>query len=104
YNDQYYLIMTDTYKGTYHVLENGKLKSYPFSGQANSTAAALGEVKYPAFFINMNNRCNPWGEKQYMITNLYANWQGDPTPLPDRKSTRLNSSHVKISYAVCCLK
>src|SRR5690606_42100237 len=27
-----------------------------------------------------------------------------PIPLPDRKSTRLNSSHVKISYAVFCLK
>src|SRR6266511_4471158 len=25
-------------------------------------------------------------------------------PAPDRKSTRLNSSHVKISYAVFCLK
>src|SRR5690606_40666523 len=25
-------------------------------------------------------------------------------PLEDRKSTRLNSSHVKISYAVVCLK
>src|SRR5690554_7070349 len=25
-------------------------------------------------------------------------------PLPDRKSTRLNSSHVRISYAVFCLK
>src|SRR5207253_6250117 len=25
-------------------------------------------------------------------------------PLPDRKSTRLNSSHVAISYAVFCLK
>src|SRR5690606_7220941 len=25
-------------------------------------------------------------------------------PLTDRKSTRLNSSHVKISYAVFCLK
>src|SRR5690606_40819680 len=25
-------------------------------------------------------------------------------PVPDRKSTRLNSSHVKISYAVFCLK
>src|SRR5690606_40387537 len=24
--------------------------------------------------------------------------------MADRKSTRLNSSHVKISYAVCCLK
>src|SRR5690606_40127953 len=27
-----------------------------------------------------------------------------PVPAPDRKSTRLNSSHVKISYAVFCLK
>src|SRR5690606_41179369 len=28
-----------------------------------------------------------------------------PCPhVPDRKSTRLNSSHVKISYAVFCLK
>src|SRR5690606_41459311 len=28
----------------------------------------------------------------------------DTGPWPDRKSTRLNSSHVKISYAVFCLK
>src|SRR5436309_11781003 len=28
----------------------------------------------------------------------------DRPPPPDRKSTRLNSSHVKISYAVFCLK
>src|SRR5690606_41053024 len=27
-----------------------------------------------------------------------------PMPYSDRKSTRLNSSHVKISYAVFCLK
>src|SRR5690606_40802829 len=27
-----------------------------------------------------------------------------PAKSPDRKSTRLNSSHVKISYAVFCLK
>src|SRR3989442_2305376 len=27
-----------------------------------------------------------------------------PAPSPDRKSTRLNSSHVRISYAVFCLK
>src|SRR5574343_1275321 len=26
------------------------------------------------------------------------------TPWPDRKSTRLNSSHITISYAVFCLK
>src|SRR5690606_42073957 len=29
---------------------------------------------------------------------------GKIVPLGDRKSTRLNSSHVKISYAVFCLK
>src|SRR2546430_10716968 len=30
---------------------------------------------------------------------------GHPTPTPrDRKSTRLNSSHSQISYAVFCLK
>src|SRR3712207_8921993 len=28
----------------------------------------------------------------------------DPNPDPDRKSTRLNSSHANISYAVFCLK
>src|SRR5207249_11777425 len=28
---------------------------------------------------------------------------GPPPPEPDRKSTRLNSSHVSISYAVFCL-
>src|SRR5690606_39573401 len=42
-----------------------------------------------------------------------ANWDIEPhaaraalafRPGPDRKSTRLNSSHVKISYAVFCLK
>src|SRR5215813_15204350 len=27
-----------------------------------------------------------------------------PAPARDRKSTRLNSSHVRISYAVFCLK
>src|SRR5690606_41783283 len=30
--------------------------------------------------------------------------RSDATPDRDRKSTRLNSSHVKISYAVFCLK
>src|SRR3712207_7255395 len=30
--------------------------------------------------------------------------RGGPGPLLDRKSTRLNSSHANISYAVFCLK
>src|SRR5699024_12728366 len=31
-------------------------------------------------------------------------WPASPTAQGDRKSTRLNSSHVSISYAVLCLK
>src|SRR5690554_593 len=31
-------------------------------------------------------------------------YNGKANALPDRKSTRLNSSHVRISYAVFCLK
>src|SRR5690606_25918456 len=31
-------------------------------------------------------------------------WDKVPARFADRKSTRLNSSHVKISYAVFCLK
>src|SRR5690606_40323303 len=31
-------------------------------------------------------------------------WRSRTLSAPDRKSTRLNSSHVKISYAVFCLR
>src|SRR5690625_6953693 len=34
----------------------------------------------------------------------WSNRLGEKTPTADRKSTRLNSSHVAISYAVFCLK
>src|SRR5436309_9796180 len=54
----------------------------------------------------------------FPYTTLFRSWEGSHVdrlrawlegalgrPLPrDRKSTRLNSSHVKISYAVFCLK
>src|SRR5690606_13779478 len=36
--------------------------------------------------------------------SLIRGHTGKPLTVPDRKSTRLNSSHVKISYAVFCLK
>src|SRR5438132_9729223 len=36
-----------------------------------------------------------------MIVGVQTNHFGSPK---DRKSTRLNSSHTVISYAVCCLK
>src|SRR5690606_41912816 len=45
-------------------------------------------------------RCFDWfGLRQYAIDDASSRGQAE-----DRKSTRLNSSHVKISYAVFCLK
>src|SRR5690554_3078299 len=43
------------------------------------------------------------GVKNYYFGEPRLQWQCDTT-LGDRKSTRLNSSHVRISYAVFCLK
>src|SRR5690606_40376771 len=40
-------------------------------------------------------------ESYYSLSRTYA---VNPNDIIDRKSTRLNSSHVKISYAVFCLK
>src|SRR5690606_39674877 len=48
------------------------------------------------FFVGAPPRCEPGRQP-------FAPGAGAPTGA-DRKSTRLNSSHVKISYAVCCLK
>src|SRR5207249_5618017 len=56
--------------------------------------------------------------KSHVSTGLPVGRNSRPTSIPwrksasssrpsiatDRKSTRLNSSHVSISYAVCCLK
>src|SRR5690625_5803874 len=45
--------------------------------------------------------------KETVNTRIYTSWK-DPRlyfeNVPDRKSTRLNSSHVATSYAVLCLK
>src|SRR5688572_33162944 len=38
------------------------------------------------------------------LTNVYDNLTFDEIARRDRKSTRLNSSHSQISYAVFCLK
>src|SRR5690606_41475002 len=48
-----------------------------------------------------------WYNETYGTTYTFSNIDSMPIPpknSPDRKSTRLNSSHVKISYAVFCLK
>src|SRR5207302_8047642 len=59
---------------------------------------------------NVNLYCVQGGSKAPYCFSKAMNVQKTDTSVqnshffPDRKSTRLNSSHVKISYAVFCLK
>src|SRR5256885_10560056 len=43
----------------------------------------------------------PWKHKRRLQRRR---WLANRRPMRDRKSTRLNSSHLVISYAVFCLK
>src|SRR2546430_3094418 len=45
-----------------------------------------------------------WREHVVDLEALRGHWELDRLTLIDRKSTRLNSSHSQISYAVFCLK
>src|SRR5258708_28458846 len=58
-----------------------------------------------------SNRSNPFketGYEEHLINTQVEYLRSDTTDIsrmrPDRKSTRLNSSHQIISYAVFCLK
>src|SRR5690606_40444287 len=59
---------------------------------------------FDAQALQVVQRLVPGGglEAAHEVANAHAVVAGDV--LQDRKSTRLNSSHVKISYAVFCLK
>src|SRR5699024_11797293 len=46
-----------------------------------------------------NGKCGAYG-----LVHRCIRENASPRPARDRKSTRLNSSHVSISYAVFCLK
>src|SRR5207253_9800327 len=52
--------------------------------------------QFPIWFYLLK----PWHRVLSCFLTLYGNY----VYLKDRKSTRLNSSHVAISYAVFCLK
>src|SRR5687768_17750694 len=62
-----------------------------FSPRSANTVALMGR-----FSVRSPTRCQPGG--------LVAKLGADAAKRGDRKSTRLNSSHGYISYAVFCLK
>src|SRR5438067_7985343 len=84
---------------------------FPYTTLFRSVAGALADPVHRAFHLprpgrNGGERVGD-GETQVVVTVRRegdALGPGDALPHRDRKSTRLNSSHVSISYAVFCLK
>src|SRR5690554_7370024 len=79
-------------------LEKFDLYFFPWAGED----AAFGQGIQGSFDGYRNDRdvefATQYGKGLFKLTNVAGNRTGD------RKSTRLNSSHVRISYAVFCLK
>src|SRR3712207_8829538 len=56
--------------------------------------------------VTIDEENNPITQKKVPLSGaeIYYGTEAGQNPCPDRKSTRLNSSHANISYAVFCLK
>src|SRR5436309_5569088 len=52
----------------------------------------------------IHNGLSPWDDSHDWSRTVGLDLYNSDRRAKDRKSTRLNSSHVKISYAVFCLK
>src|SRR5690606_40460249 len=66
---------------------------------ARTAGEAMEQVSRHTYDLILLDLHLPDGNGLHLLKKLHA-----VDPLTDRKSTRLNSSHVKISYAVFCLK
>src|SRR5690554_7485879 len=77
------------------------------SGLISSPTALIGGFLFAHFFghpfLNLNGKAVSWLLK-IAVVGLGFGMNLTETVAADRKSTRLNSSHVRISYAVFCLK
>src|SRR5690606_41313068 len=78
----------------------------------SSTARVLSKLLETPLMLRSTSACAEVLLVTATVSDRISRWSrcgssgaGRPeADLPDRKSTRLNSSHVKISYAVFCLK
>src|SRR5690625_2563535 len=92
----------DTLDGTSFALDIGQAP-VDFTGRRRLATTVNGGVPGPVL------RWKQGTTVTLRVTNRLAvptsiHWHGILLPFRDRKSTRLNSSHVAISYAVFCLK
>ena len=94
-----------------HLLLNGNFIKYDFEN-VNISLSNLKSDDFQTEMFKLNEKSSkrkkngvyytPNDVSEYIIANSFINFIDNS--IKDRKSTRLNSSHVAISYAVFCLK
>src|SRR3712207_6908778 len=75
---------------------------FPYTTLFRSTMRRLMELRYPVYAtadLTIDSHEAPHDRVVADVVKALADWLDR-----DRKSTRLNSSHANISYAVFCLK
>src|SRR5438445_2316141 len=90
---------SDLYLHSFPTRRSSDLKAY-----LSAVENAFGcEVDY-AQLIKIYGNVPEYGEVRYSPAVCMGSRKGVISGKPDRKSTRLNSSHANTSYAVFCLK
>src|SRR2546426_8129158 len=80
------------------------------SGVRSRAAATMARNSSVSVGLSVAGQFGPWGvistaeSATIRTTSARKAWGSWPGRSRDRKSTRLNSSHLVISYAVFCLK
>src|SRR3989338_4832328 len=87
--------------------KTGTGKTLTIKQTTNKIMEVANKEEVPLKVIYINCKLKKSADTEYRLMAQLARELGKnipPTGLPDRKSTRLNSSHSSISYAVFCLK
>src|SRR5574343_1213936 len=94
-------------------LDYSELQSKLTAKRAYPLAEVKDKIRKVAFdvvqFIDSNHIDELWkierdGDNEYIVAMYDEDDENKISTSQDRKSTRLNSSHITISYAVFCLK
>src|SRR5690606_10568032 len=84
-----------------HLLKNHRLYATGTTGKRIAEATGLPVHRFLSGPLGGDQQIGAKVAENEMDCIIFLR---DPLTAQDRKSTRLNSSHVKISYAVFCLK